>query len=106
MDPAVEDEQLKDAGRFQRLDLMIATSLSEKFIKMRKSRYQPDHHTHFLQQITRVEFSAQNEGRLMTGREMARAICHWCSVRSELGQRRISRDLFKVTIDPHKPDAD
>eukprot|EP00959_Pyramimonas_sp_CCMP1952_P274402 5735780-Pyramimonas_sp.AAC.1 len=37
---------------------------------------------------------------------MVRAICHWCSVRSELGQRRISRDLFKVKIDPRKPDAD
>eukprot|EP00959_Pyramimonas_sp_CCMP1952_P463584 9485176-Pyramimonas_sp.AAC.1 len=42
----------------------------------------------------------------MTGREMVRAICHWCSVWSELGQHRISRDLFKVKIDPHKPDAD
>eukprot|EP00959_Pyramimonas_sp_CCMP1952_P305721 6397464-Pyramimonas_sp.AAC.1 len=37
---------------------------------------------------------------------MVRAICHWCSVRSDLGQRRISRDLFKVLIDPRKPDAD
>eukprot|EP00959_Pyramimonas_sp_CCMP1952_P363375 7609311-Pyramimonas_sp.AAC.1 len=37
---------------------------------------------------------------------MVRAICHWCSVRSELGQYRISRDIFNVVIDPHKPDAD
>eukprot|EP00959_Pyramimonas_sp_CCMP1952_P472193 9499643-Pyramimonas_sp.AAC.1 len=29
MDPDVEDEQLKDAGRFQRLDLMPATNLIE-----------------------------------------------------------------------------
>eukprot|EP00959_Pyramimonas_sp_CCMP1952_P297876 6231245-Pyramimonas_sp.AAC.1 len=79
MDPAVEDEQLKDAGRFQRHDLMIATNLIEKFNKMRNSRYQPPHHTHFLQQVTRVEFSAQAEGGLMTGRAMVRAICHWCS---------------------------
>eukprot|EP00959_Pyramimonas_sp_CCMP1952_P226391 4733488-Pyramimonas_sp.AAC.1 len=62
MDPAVEDEQPKDAGRFQRLDLMLATNLIEQFNKMRKSRYQPGHHIHFFQQITRVEFSAQTEG--------------------------------------------
>eukprot|EP00959_Pyramimonas_sp_CCMP1952_P393478 8244645-Pyramimonas_sp.AAC.1 len=79
MDPAVEDEQLKDAGRFQRLDLMIATNLIDKFNNIRKSRYQLVHHTHFLQQITRMEFSAQTEGGLITGREMVRAICHWCS---------------------------
>eukprot|EP00959_Pyramimonas_sp_CCMP1952_P050853 1062278-Pyramimonas_sp.AAC.1 len=36
---------------------------------------------------------------------MVRAICHWCSVRSELGQHRMSRDLFKANIGPHKPDA-
>eukprot|EP00959_Pyramimonas_sp_CCMP1952_P303106 6342242-Pyramimonas_sp.AAC.1 len=62
MDPDVEDEQLKDAGRFQRLDLMIATNLIEQFNRMRKSRYQPAHHTHVLQQVTRVEFSAQTGG--------------------------------------------
>eukprot|EP00959_Pyramimonas_sp_CCMP1952_P384749 8063589-Pyramimonas_sp.AAC.1 len=42
----------------------------------------------------------------MTGREMVRAICHWCWVISELGQHRISRDLLKVIIGPRKPDAD
>eukprot|EP00959_Pyramimonas_sp_CCMP1952_P206574 4319920-Pyramimonas_sp.AAC.1 len=46
MNPAVEDEQLKDAGRFQRLDLMIATNLIEQFNKMRKHRNQPGHHAH------------------------------------------------------------
>eukprot|EP00959_Pyramimonas_sp_CCMP1952_P299847 6271716-Pyramimonas_sp.AAC.1 len=106
MGPAVEDEQLKDAGRFQRLDFMIATNIIEQFNQMRNNRYQPGHHAHFLQQITRVEFSARNEGRLMTGREIVRANCHWCSVRSELGQHRISRGLFKVIIDPRKPDVD
>eukprot|EP00959_Pyramimonas_sp_CCMP1952_P423639 8874083-Pyramimonas_sp.AAC.1 len=30
MGPAVDDEQLRDAGRFQRLDLMVATNLIEK----------------------------------------------------------------------------
>eukprot|EP00959_Pyramimonas_sp_CCMP1952_P183567 3838271-Pyramimonas_sp.AAC.1 len=53
-----------------------------------------------------MERSAQNEGRLLTGREMVRAICHWCSARSELGQHRMSRDIFQVVIDPNKPDAD
>eukprot|EP00959_Pyramimonas_sp_CCMP1952_P404909 8486235-Pyramimonas_sp.AAC.1 len=33
MNPAVEDEQLKDARRFQRLDLMIATNLIENLIQ-------------------------------------------------------------------------
>eukprot|EP00959_Pyramimonas_sp_CCMP1952_P073210 1530478-Pyramimonas_sp.AAC.1 len=70
MNPAVDDEQLKDAGRFQRPDLMVATNLIEKLNKMRRNRSQPGHRIHFLQQITRVEYSAQNEGRLLTGREM------------------------------------
>eukprot|EP00959_Pyramimonas_sp_CCMP1952_P393005 8234948-Pyramimonas_sp.AAC.1 len=95
MNPAVDDEQLKVAGRFQRLDLMVATNLIEKFNALRRNRSQPGHHIHFLQRITRMEYSAQNEGRLLIGREMVRAICHWCSVRSELGQHRISRDIFK-----------
>eukprot|EP00959_Pyramimonas_sp_CCMP1952_P198686 4155799-Pyramimonas_sp.AAC.1 len=42
-----------------------------------------------------MECGAQNEKRPLTGREMKRAICHWCSVRSELGQHRISLDIFK-----------
>eukprot|EP00959_Pyramimonas_sp_CCMP1952_P317324 6641510-Pyramimonas_sp.AAC.1 len=37
---------------------------------------------------------------------MIRAICYWCSVRSDLGQHRISRDIFKVVIGPNHPDAD
>eukprot|EP00959_Pyramimonas_sp_CCMP1952_P205285 4293014-Pyramimonas_sp.AAC.1 len=41
MNPAVDDEQLKDAGRFQRLDLMVATNLMEKINKMRRNRSQP-----------------------------------------------------------------
>eukprot|EP00959_Pyramimonas_sp_CCMP1952_P366046 7666451-Pyramimonas_sp.AAC.1 len=53
-----------------------------------------------------MEFGAQAEERLLTGREMIRAICHLCSARSELGQHRISRDIFKVVIDPNHPDAD
>eukprot|EP00959_Pyramimonas_sp_CCMP1952_P359920 7536120-Pyramimonas_sp.AAC.1 len=53
-----------------------------------------------------MEYGAQNEQKLLTGREMVRAICYWCSVRSELGQHRISRDIFKVVIDPSRPDAD
>eukprot|EP00959_Pyramimonas_sp_CCMP1952_P068014 1419478-Pyramimonas_sp.AAC.1 len=56
-------------------DSSVSTSwsqqiLSNKFNKMRKSRYQPAHHTHVLQQATRMDFCAQTEGRLMTGREM------------------------------------
>eukprot|EP00959_Pyramimonas_sp_CCMP1952_P408739 8566118-Pyramimonas_sp.AAC.1 len=53
-----------------------------------------------------MEFGAQNEQRLLTGREMIWAMCYWCSFRSELGHRRISRDIFKVVIDPTRPDAD
>eukprot|EP00959_Pyramimonas_sp_CCMP1952_P004688 98226-Pyramimonas_sp.AAC.1 len=48
MDPVVDDEQLKYPGRFQRLDIMIATDLIEKFTQMRRNRSLPSHHTHFL----------------------------------------------------------
>eukprot|EP00959_Pyramimonas_sp_CCMP1952_P250738 5241056-Pyramimonas_sp.AAC.1 len=74
---------------------MVAAHRIAKFNKMRRNRSQPGHHIHFLQQVTRMECVAQNEGRLLTGRELVRAICHWCSVRSELGQHRISRVIFK-----------
>eukprot|EP00959_Pyramimonas_sp_CCMP1952_P435428 9117611-Pyramimonas_sp.AAC.1 len=84
MNPAVDDQQLRNAGRFQRLDLMIATNLLEKSSKMRRNHKLPNHHIHFLQQTSRMEFGAQAEERLLRGREMIRAICHWCSVRSEL----------------------
>eukprot|EP00959_Pyramimonas_sp_CCMP1952_P286242 5985664-Pyramimonas_sp.AAC.1 len=106
MDPSVDNEQLRNPGRFQRLDVMIATNLIEKFNKMRRNRGLSAHHIHFLQQINRMEYGAQNEQRLLTGREMIRAICYWCSVRSELGQHRISRGIFKVVIDHNRPDAD
>eukprot|EP00959_Pyramimonas_sp_CCMP1952_P048316 1008619-Pyramimonas_sp.AAC.1 len=90
MNPAVDDQQLRNAGRFQRLDLMIATNMMEKFSQMRRNHKLPNHRVHFLQRISRMEFGAQAEERLLTGRELIRAICHWCSVRSELGQHRIS----------------
>eukprot|EP00959_Pyramimonas_sp_CCMP1952_P371337 7776119-Pyramimonas_sp.AAC.1 len=95
MDPSVANEQLRNPGRFQRLDIMVATSLIEKFNNMRRYRGLSTHHIHFLQQINRMECGAQNEQRLLTGREMIRAICYRRSVRSELGQHRISRDIFK-----------
>eukprot|EP00959_Pyramimonas_sp_CCMP1952_P043035 900498-Pyramimonas_sp.AAC.1 len=106
MGPSVTEEQLRNPGRSQRLDIMIATNLMEKFSKMRRDRSLSAHHIHFLQQTNRMECGAQNEQRLLTGREMIRAICYWCSVRSELSQHRISRDIFKVVIDPNRPDAD
>eukprot|EP00959_Pyramimonas_sp_CCMP1952_P245803 5137252-Pyramimonas_sp.AAC.1 len=93
---AVDNEQLRNPGRFQRLDIMLATNLIEKFSKMRRNRSLSNHHIHFLQQISRMEYGAQNEERLLTGREMIRAICYLFSVRSELGQHRISRDIFKL----------
>eukprot|EP00959_Pyramimonas_sp_CCMP1952_P306622 6417104-Pyramimonas_sp.AAC.1 len=43
-----------------------------------------------------MEYGAQNEERLLTGREMIRAICYWCSVRSELGQRHVHQQLDGV----------
>eukprot|EP00959_Pyramimonas_sp_CCMP1952_P251720 5259495-Pyramimonas_sp.AAC.1 len=78
----------------------------EKLNNMGKDHKLPNHYMHFLQQISRMEFGVQAEERLLTGREMIRAIYYWCSVRSELGQHRISRDIFKVVIDPDHPDAD
>eukprot|EP00959_Pyramimonas_sp_CCMP1952_P175274 3662834-Pyramimonas_sp.AAC.1 len=79
---------------------MIATNRIEKFSKMRRNRSLSTHHIHFLQQINRMEHGAQNAQRLLTGREIIRAMCYRCSVRSELGQHRTSRDIFKVAIDP------
>eukprot|EP00959_Pyramimonas_sp_CCMP1952_P239183 4998470-Pyramimonas_sp.AAC.1 len=38
MDPAVDNEQLRNPGRFQRLDIMTATNLIDKFNKMRRNR--------------------------------------------------------------------
>eukprot|EP00959_Pyramimonas_sp_CCMP1952_P141647 2964656-Pyramimonas_sp.AAC.1 len=38
MNPAGDTEQLRNPGRFQRLDIMIATNLIEKFTKMRRNR--------------------------------------------------------------------
>eukprot|EP00959_Pyramimonas_sp_CCMP1952_P252988 5285133-Pyramimonas_sp.AAC.1 len=38
MDPAVENEQLRNPGRFKRLDINIATILIERFNKMRRNR--------------------------------------------------------------------
>eukprot|EP00959_Pyramimonas_sp_CCMP1952_P149030 3118214-Pyramimonas_sp.AAC.1 len=70
MDPAVEDEQLRNPGRLQRLDIMIATSLIEKFTEMHRNRGLSNHHIHFLRQISRMECGAQDEERLLTGREM------------------------------------
>eukprot|EP00959_Pyramimonas_sp_CCMP1952_P039433 825226-Pyramimonas_sp.AAC.1 len=52
-----------------------------------------------------MEYGAQNEERLLTGREILRAICYWCSVRVELCQHRISRDIFKVVIDHNHQDS-
>eukprot|EP00959_Pyramimonas_sp_CCMP1952_P273924 5725603-Pyramimonas_sp.AAC.1 len=70
MGPAVPKEHLRNPGRFPCLDLMIATNLIEKFTKLRRNRNLSAHHNHFLRQIQRVEFAAQNAKRLLTGREM------------------------------------
>eukprot|EP00959_Pyramimonas_sp_CCMP1952_P017851 378615-Pyramimonas_sp.AAC.1 len=106
MGPAVPKEHLRNPGRFPRLDLMISTNLIDKFTKLRKHRNLSVHHNHSPRQANRMEFAARNEQRLLTGRDVAQAICCWCSVRSKLGQHRISRDIFKVVTDPNRSDAD
>eukprot|EP00959_Pyramimonas_sp_CCMP1952_P303908 6360046-Pyramimonas_sp.AAC.1 len=106
MGPTVPKEALRGPGRFPRLDLVTCTNLIEEFAKFVRSRNLSVHRQHFLAQMRRMEFAAQNEKRLLTGREMIGAICYWCSVRSERGQHRISRDSFKVVMDPNRPDAD
>eukprot|EP00959_Pyramimonas_sp_CCMP1952_P225944 4724909-Pyramimonas_sp.AAC.1 len=58
MGHSVDNEQLRNPGRFQRLDIMIATHLIEKFNKMRRNRGLSTHHMHFLQQINRMECGA------------------------------------------------
>eukprot|EP00959_Pyramimonas_sp_CCMP1952_P210354 4402318-Pyramimonas_sp.AAC.1 len=50
--------------------------------------------------------SCQTEQRLSTGREMIRAICVWCSVRSESGQHWICRELFNASTDRQNPNQD
>ena len=105
-DPEVPKEQLQDSGKYARLDIMIATSMLEKFAKLMMSNRLSPQESHFLAQMQRMEFAAINDKRFLKGREMIRAVCYWCSVRSELGQHRICRDIFKVVIDPQKPDAD
>eukprot|EP00959_Pyramimonas_sp_CCMP1952_P204731 4281109-Pyramimonas_sp.AAC.1 len=55
MGPSMDNEQLRNPGRFQRLDIMIATNLIEKFNKMRRNRGLSTHHMHFLQQISRMD---------------------------------------------------
>eukprot|EP00959_Pyramimonas_sp_CCMP1952_P373283 7817263-Pyramimonas_sp.AAC.1 len=89
MGPSVANEQLRHPGRLQRLDIMIAMNLIEKFNKMRRNRGLSTHQIHILQRINRMEYAAQNEQRLLAGREMIRAMCYWRSVRSELGQHHI-----------------
>ena len=106
MDPSVTAESLKHSGNFLRLDMMIATELIEKCIKLKKKGNMSVHHTHFLAKLNRMEYERQLVGTLLTGREMIRAICVWCSVRSDLGQHRICRDILKVYIDRQKPDQD
>eukprot|EP00959_Pyramimonas_sp_CCMP1952_P071614 1495556-Pyramimonas_sp.AAC.1 len=86
--------------------MMIATTLLEKLAKIIRNQRLSVKRTHFLSQINRMEHSCQIEGRLLTGREMMRAMCAWCSARSESGQHWIWRDLFKLTIDRQKPDQD
>ena len=105
-DPKVPREDLRESGKFARLDMMIATSMNEKFAKLKRSRNLTPQQSHFLSQMTRMDLAAIREHRMLKGREMIRAVCYWCSVRSELGQHRICRDIFKIVIDPHKPDAD
>eukprot|EP00959_Pyramimonas_sp_CCMP1952_P352310 7381667-Pyramimonas_sp.AAC.1 len=73
---------------------------------MKRNRRLPVQHTHFLSQTYRMERSCQIGGRLLAGREMMRAICVWCSVRSESGQHWICRDPFKLTADRRKPNQD
>eukprot|EP00959_Pyramimonas_sp_CCMP1952_P344463 7214518-Pyramimonas_sp.AAC.1 len=83
--PDVSKENLRDPGALVRLDMMTATDLLEKcpFLVADQSHGHP----------------CQIEGRLLTGREMLRALCVWCSVRSESGQHWICRDLLKLTVD-------
>eukprot|EP00959_Pyramimonas_sp_CCMP1952_P064371 1344377-Pyramimonas_sp.AAC.1 len=60
---------------------------------MKRNQRLSAQHAHFLSQINRMEHSCQIEGRLLTGREMMRAVCVLCSVRSKCGQHCICRDL-------------
>eukprot|EP00959_Pyramimonas_sp_CCMP1952_P439911 9209652-Pyramimonas_sp.AAC.1 len=79
MGPDIPMGDLQTAGVFMRLDLMIATSMLEKFANIKRNRRLPVQHTHFLSKVNRVEHSCPTQQRLLAGREMIRAICVWCS---------------------------
>eukprot|EP00959_Pyramimonas_sp_CCMP1952_P442019 9253199-Pyramimonas_sp.AAC.2 len=86
--------------------MMIAANLLAKFAMVKRSRNLSVQRARFRSQINRVEHSCQIEERLLMGREMIRAICVWCSVRSETGRHWICRDLFRINIDRQKPNPD
>eukprot|EP00959_Pyramimonas_sp_CCMP1952_P000641 12391-Pyramimonas_sp.AAC.1 len=106
MEPDVPKENLRVCGSMVRLGMMIGTNLLEKSVRVKRSQRLSVQHAHILSQINRMGNSSHIEGRLITGREMVRAICVWCSVRSERGQHWMRRDLYRITIDRQKPYQD
>eukprot|EP00959_Pyramimonas_sp_CCMP1952_P289069 6045656-Pyramimonas_sp.AAC.1 len=86
--------------------MMMAANMLAKYAMTKRSRNLSVQHVHFFAQVNRVEHSCQTEQRLLMGRDMIRAICVWCSVRSEKGRHWICRDLFKIRVGRQKPDQD
>eukprot|EP00959_Pyramimonas_sp_CCMP1952_P252255 5270594-Pyramimonas_sp.AAC.1 len=73
-------ENLRNSKALMRLNMVIARNLLEKFAKMKRNQRLSVQRIHLVSQINRMEPSGQIEGRLLTGREMMRTICAWCSV--------------------------
>ena len=92
MDPNVPAEALRDAGAFERLDMMIASDLTFKFGQLRQKSQLPVHMSHLVSKMDLMEQEAQSSTlpRLLKGREMVRCICQWVCVRSEHGQLHLS----------------
>ena len=55
MNPAVEAETLSESGRFKRLDTMLATDLTGKFMAMRGKRELAVQQIHVMAQMDRME---------------------------------------------------
>ena len=89
---------LRNSGRFERLDMLISADLIKKISNLRLMRNLPVQKIHMVAELDQVETDALNVGRLPTGREMIRHICTRVSFRSAHGQNYICKDLLKVAL--------
>ena len=78
---------------------MVTSELNGKSLSKRKARELPARQIHVIARADRAEQDAENEMRLLAGREMIRAICVWAFYRSEHGRHYMCKDLLDIVID-------